>query len=71
MEDTINFSAFKLGECESFLSWKNFNRKLESNLMRKTCETFSSFFFLLEYFFPDYFYRECLSSLRNLSNLEL
>lgn len=57
MEDTTNFSALQPSECESFLSWNNFNRKPGSNLVRKTCKNpFSSFFFCLVeivfFFFP-------------------
>lgn len=69
MEDTINFSAFKLGECESFLSWNSLNRKLGSNLMRKTCKTFFFFFSFppfIYFFSPDYFYHECLQKCKKL-----
>lgn len=69
MEDTINFSAFKLGECESFLSWNNFNRRIESNLMRKTCRIFCFFPFppLFQwFFFQPIFIANALGNLRNL-----
>lgn len=71
MEDTINFSAFKLGECESFLSWNSLNRKLGSNLMRKTCKTFF-FFFLSPHLF--FFFLQTIfimNTFRNVRNFEL